>query len=272
MRTLLTRRSGPSCTAVLCIRDGRHYLPNLVNYLLNESISIQLIVHDELDYSDLLSSFNTDRIKVRRMRATDGFSLRDQLKERHKAAVESNSEWILNLDVDEVPHSFREGEGLLSAIRRISDGRFNVIDFHEFVFLPIESNYDVNCGAIQKMKYYYFHQPRPNRLNRVFRRNLGFPTTETGGHTAEGADIRVASEQMALRHYMFRDSEHAKVKYGRRQFDDQEVRDGWHVNRIGVPEARFTFPDATLLESLADPRSRALRIESPRLTHYWEWE
>lgn len=271
MKNFLNKRKRPSCTAVLCVRDGHVYLHNILQYLFEEGVEVQLILHDRSDYSELLSTFKTDPLHVRRMKPTDDFSLREQLKERSKASLESDSDWILNLDVDEVPHSFKDSEGLMTAIERIANYQFNVIDFHEFVFLPVDFDYDSSVGAIQPMKHYYFHEPHPNRLNRIFRRELGFPTSETGGHTARGADIRVAPERMALRHYMFRDSNHARIKYCQRQFDVEEVQNGWHVNRIGVPESHFAFPDESCLERLLVPDTRSLNTSNPRFSHYWHW-
>ena len=49
-----------------------------------------------------------------------------------------NSDWVVHVDADVIMHSYREGEGLREGLSRLDAEGWNVVNFDEFVFLPIE--------------------------------------------------------------------------------------------------------------------------------------
>lgn len=246
---------------------------NLIPYLIDQGLKVFLVTSPNTleicgGFVESLPKTNFEFIS---RDAGEVFSLDNQLREKEALLKDIDSEWIFHLDIDEVPHSRRRGESLLEAINRLGFTGANVLNFDEFVFLPVDHDYSKHSGAFQPMKYYYFHQPRPNRLNRIFRRELGFVTLKTGGHTAEGDGLRIASEPLVLRHYPFVSQNHALEKYARRKFDQNEIARGWHSNRIEIEVEQLIFPPRTQLHRLSRPRSRALARTKPRSSHYWEW-
>lgn len=183
-----------------------------------------------------------------------------------------DADWVMHLDADEIPHSYRPGETLRQTISRIDHQGYNAIDFNEFVFLPVDFAYQPNYGApYQPLQHYYFFEPSAPRLMRAWKKVDGFSMIEAGGHNLEGDDIRLAPETLALRHYIFRDQEHAYRKYARRIFAATDLARGWHGNRIAQPVEAFRFPKADRLSRLASPDGYDFDRSHPQLRHYWQW-
>jgi len=180
------------------------------------------------------------------------------------------ADWVILSAPDEILHP-RTDESLSEAIARLDGEGFDAIDFNEFVFLPIDHDYMVDLTGPQPLQWYYFHEPRPNRLLRARRASLDAKWRPSGGHWLDGGDVRIATERFVLRHYIFRSQEHAYAKYAGRTYRPQELGRGWHGNRFRQPRDSFTFPDRSELEFLSDPAARALSPARPRKQHYWEW-
>src|ERR1700688_5162437 len=87
-------------------------------------------------------------------------------------------------------HSYREGEGLRDALSRLDAEGWNVVNFDEFVFLPIERDYQPEMWGRQPISYYYFFQPSSPRLMRAWKRNGGFSSAAFGGHLLAGSNLR----------------------------------------------------------------------------------
>ena len=272
-RTRRGARRQEDCAAIITADDPGPYIQNLVPYLVDEGLMVLLVSGSEtLElHRSLLQSLPASRFEFIPHETGGTFSLRKQLQEKEQLLKQIDSEWILHLDIDEVPHSRRRGESLIEAVNRLGSTGANVLNFDEFVFLPVDHDYSGRAGVYQPMKFYYFHEPRPNRLNRIFKKELGFVTLGTGGHTATGDGLHVAPESLVLRHYPFISQQHALEKYAHRTFDQAEVGRGWHSNRIKIDPGSLEFPPRANLNRLSRPRSRTLGRANPRSSHYWEW-
>ena len=122
-----------------------------------------------------------------------------------QAAVDAiDTDWILYVSADEIMHSYNAGETLSAAIERADTAGFDVIDFNEFVFLPIEMDYMPDREGAQLLRYYYFFEYERPRLMRARKKRLQVSHVEHGGHLLSGEPIRLSAESFALRHYMFR--------------------------------------------------------------------
>ncbi len=198
------------------------------------------------------------------------FSLRRQLEQKQyvERRLSSFADWFLHLDIDEVLESDREGEKLAQAVGRVDREGYNVVDFDEYVFIPIEMEYRADCDSFEDLAHYYFFSPDQRRLMRAWKAGQGFSNVRSGGHEVEGDGVRIYPERFSLAHYIFRNQEHAYTKYTERRYDPNEVRRGQHRNRIGFSRESFTFP----------PRDRLRQRQSGRLDngdrkslHYWQW-
>jgi len=163
-------------------------------------------------------------------------------------------------------------EGLRDAIARVDRAGDNVINFDEFVFLPTDVAFDGDARDFQPVLSYYFFEPEPHRLMRAWKRSTGFSGQHSGGHRLSGEGIRIAPQNFVLRHYIFRDQQHAFDKYTSRVFAEDELARGWHFNRVNQPPELFRFPPAHELERLIYPASAYFSRGRPRRKHYWQWD
>ncbi len=259
-------------TAILAVRNERPYLGNCLTHLIDNGLDFILIDNGSTDGTrELLSQPPfADHLVDYRTHPYDGaFDWSGLLQARETAAKESGADWVLFVSADEIMHSYVPGETLAEAIARLDAAGAQVIDFNEFVFLPVDHDYVPDAPGPQPLQHYYFYEPWRPRLMRARRRDLEVSHQAQGGHTFEG-DFRLAGESFALRHYLFRDQAHAAAKYTGRVFKADEVERGWHRNRAGAAAGQFTFPPPQTLHRLASPADRDLRRDAPRKTHYWE--
>jgi hypothetical protein len=252
------------------------YLANCLRHLLDNGISFAVIDNGSEDgTTEILRRPDLRRglVAFEKLPFNGTFALELILQAKEKLALRVDAEWIIHLDADEIMHSRRAGESLHDAIARLAAEGANVINFDEFVFLPIDEDYVPDIAGPQLMRHYYFFEPAPRRLMRAWKSRAGLSMSGTGGHKVTGSDVFLAPESLALRHYIFRSQEHAFHKYVRRLYPEREVHElRWHRNRIKVPVERFRFPPAVAMQRLDSPSSRALSKAHPKTNHYWQWE
>src|SRR5262245_12900327 len=260
--------------AILAVRNERPYLGNCLRHLIDNGLDYVVVDNDSSDGTvELLRQepFARHLAGYRHVPYAGFFDWTGLLRAREAAVHTVDADWVLFVSADEIMHSYLPGETLAAAIARVDADGHDVIDFNEFVFLPIDTDYVVDAPGPQPLRYHYFFEPGRPRLMRARRRNLAVSNVEGGGHTLSGAPFRLAPETFALRHYIFRDQAHALRKYAERVFSREEVAIGWHTNRVDQPVARFTLPPASALECLASPDDRDLSRANPRTLHFWQW-
>jgi len=260
--------------AIIAIHNERPYLANCLTHLVQNGVEYAIIDNGSTDGAENILSeprFAAGLVAVQHLPFTGVFDLNAQLVAKQRLAATLDADWFIHLDADEIMHSYQEQESLKSAIVRLDAQGWQVINFDEFVFLPVDANYVTDCEGMQPLLHYYFFEPKRPRLMRAWKATNNLSNVGSGGHILTGADFRLAPEPLTLRHYIFRDQGHAFEKYRRRQYSQAEIARGWHYNRVGQPETKFTFPSPTALERITTRGERNLRRDNPRLEHYWQW-
>jgi glycosyltransferase involved in cell wall biosynthesis len=257
----------------MVMRNERAYLPNCLGHLIRNGVDFYIIDNESDDETRAYlksPEIAAHLIGVESYSFDGTFDWLGLVKAREAAARRLDADWILFVSADEMMHSYNEGETLPAAIARIACEGWDVIDFNEFVFLPVESDYG-DAAAFPDMRHYYFFQPYAPRLMRARRADLAVSHLGTAGHVFSG-EFRLAPETMALRHYIVRDQAHALRKYQERVHRETEVAKGWHGNRHNQHPERFVLPPPSQLHRLADPQTRALDRSVPKPKHYWQWD
>jgi glycosyltransferase involved in cell wall biosynthesis len=260
--------------AVLGVRNESMVLPHTLRRLISERIPFVVLDNESSDGTRelvLSEEFRPWLMSLTSLPFSGSFNLAEQLAAKEGLISTLNADWVIHLDADEVLQSPVAGEGLLDAIARVDRAGYNVINFDEFVFLPTEVAFDSCAQGFQPMLSYYFFEPAPHRLMRAWKRSTGFSGRDSGGHRLSGEGIRILPQNFNLRHYIFRDQQHAFSKYANRVFAEDDLARGWHGNRVNQPEERFRFPLADELEHLEWPGSGAFSRSRPRQTHFWQW-
>jgi Glycosyl transferase family 2 len=265
----------PEVVAVIAVRNEQAYLGNLLRYLKANGVKFAIIDNQSGDDTPAIirrTEYSSHLVDVKTLPFHGSFNLQEQLEAKMALTEGLPADWIIHHDADEILHSFHEGETLQEAIARVDREGFNVVDFEEFVFLPLEQEYVIECDGFQPMKtYYHFRPAAVPRLMRAWKRSGGLSMTHSGGHALTGPSVAVAPKKMALRHYMFRNQSHAYSKYAERVFRSDELSRGWHRDRHMQSSDRFAFPLPQALHRLDDPASRDLRVDKPYQVHYWRW-
>ena len=146
--------------AILAIRNEEAYLSNCLRYLCENGIQLAVIDNGSTDGSrDILQSFRLNLVRYESIPYVGRFDRKTLLPAKARIAEESGADWVIHHDCDEMMHSFRDGESLSSAIKRLDSAGYNVIDFDEFIFLPIEQDYVLNLIAFPNIATCYFFQP-----------------------------------------------------------------------------------------------------------------
>jgi hypothetical protein len=260
--------------AVLAFRNEEHYLGNCARHLIHNGIRIAAVDNDSTDGSRSVLQHPDIRGHVVSYDVIpyDGlYRWRPILERKMQIAASVDAEWIIHVDVDEIMLSYRPNETLAAAIERIAESGCAVINMDEFVFLPIEQDYVPDHPGMQPLAHYYFFEPQPHRLMRAWKNTPGASMVQSGGHTVYGASGAIAHESLALRHYPFRSQAHAYEKYVNRCYCPDELRMGWHWNRVNNPPEAFRLPAASFLNRLSHPEHRRMDKSCPRDRHYWQW-
>jgi hypothetical protein len=258
--------------AVLAVANERPYLANCLSHLIANGIDYAVVDNGSTDGSaELLREprFARHLAGYSSVPFEGAFAWKDILLAQKQLIQGIEADWQMLLAPDEIMHSYVPGEPLAQAIERLDRQGFDVINFDEFVFLPVDGDYMPDHDGPQPLRWYYLHQPRRPHHMRAWRKAANLSNVDEGGHRVSGSEFRLAPESFALRHYIFLSQAHAFEKYTRRVFAANEVEHGWHRNRVNQPAANFAFPPVSELEFLADPRDRNLNRDRPRDKHYW---
>ena len=259
--------------AILAVSDERFYLANCLSHLIANGLDFAIVDNGASDecaqiiHSGRFSPFLAGYSQVP---FTGVFSWEEVLLAQERLLTTIDADWHVLLAPDEIMHSYVSGESLADAITRIDREGYDVVNFDEFVFLPVDGDYIPEHDGFQPLRRYYYYCPRSLNQMRAWRKALNLSNIAGAGHLLSGSEFRLASETFALRHYIFRNQAHALYKYAKRAFSAGEVERGWHFDRVDQPTARFVFPAADELHCLTDASDREFVRDHPRKAHYWE--
>lgn len=265
-------------TAIIAVRNAEKYIGNCLRQLMSDGINFYVLDNQSDDMtSNIVNSdeFSKRLVGFKEIPFSGEFDLTEQLKEKGSIIAKLDADWIIHLDADEVIQSYNHGESLSDAIARVDYDGYTVINCDEMVFIPLDMDYQSDSFSLPDMHYYYFFEPRSNRLQRIWKNGQGIGFADTGGHSlmSEEQDrIKYSPNNFVLRHYPFLNQEHAKKKYTSRKFAGRDLKKGWHGNRIGISAEQFIFPQKEKLKYLDNPILRDFDLSDPQKNHYWEWE
>ena len=257
-------------TAMLCARDELPYLRHVLPYLAAEDIEVVLIDNGSTD-GTLEAVRNGDFPNVVHLESFSycgDFDLSRQLEIKWTLAESVASDWLIHQDADEILHAPTSWGGLRHHIEQADSLGFNVLNFNELVMLPAHPTRD---DILENSRKYYFFEPKPMRLMRVWKRTANLTGGKSGGHRLEG-DVNVYPQRMLLKHFIVRNQEHAYAKYLHRTFSLTDLEKGWHANRLNFTVDNLRIPTSgEHLHRLASPLDTPDRLPRPSRTHYWEW-
>lgn len=254
-------------TAVMCVRNEAAYLHRTLQHLVDHGVRIMVIDHASTDdTARILDAFSAHIIHRMSLPWSGAFELDVVLREKARLFAGITDGWIIHQDADELLESPNPGERLADAIKTVDATPANIINFDEFVFLPVGGLSCAGRDFRDMVRHYYVHEPVPFRLMRAWRADAGL-TQEDGGHRLVGASRMIHPRNFVLRHYPFHSQEHARRKYMERRFVGRNIKRGWHFNRINVIPEDMEFPPVSRLKVWAP--GAMLDKSDPWQDHFW---
>jgi len=262
-----------TCAAILCVRNEELHIRRTLSGFIDQGIEVAVIDHESTDGTvEICQEFlGKGLLFMDRLTWNGEYDQTVQLTAKARIVEKLRHDWIIHTDADEWLQSPIEGESLLEGIERITENRFNVINFEEFVFLPSHGqSTDLNRYEKQILSYYFYSHPNL-KLNRAWKRIANLQNIKSGGHRLLGATVRIATESFILRHYMVLSHEHAVQKYVGRVFSEQDVAKNWHRRRINLTAEELVLPASNKLKTLSRWDSVNFDRSEPKKEPYWRW-
>lgn len=260
--------------AILAVRNEIDYLKICLSYLASNNIKIVIIDNDSEDGTEeFCMSFSKKHLITYEKYPYKGFYDWKGLLERKTILREEiEADWVIHHDADELMFSDKSGESLIEAIKRVDKLGYDSINLNEFVFVPENNSCDYRKENYHKeMLNYYYFAPAPNRLIRIFKNSLPYDNVSSGGHGLPIEKLKLYPNNFSLRHYICLNQEHAKIKYLNRKYSEEEIKNGWHRNRIIIKEENLDFDKVSQeLSSLSNYKTKPNTIVK-KFKHFWEW-
>jgi len=264
-----------SICALIAIRNEAPYLEVLLSSFAAQKIDVVIFDNGSSDETpEILRKYaGSPIIDTIELDFSGSFSLSDILRAKRKSAAGLPHDWFIHHDADEILEHRNPGKNLRNAIQEADDRGFNVLNFEEFVFLPLpDQDYTNSEYPLQMLRYYYF-KPSENRLNRAWKRTICASTEKSGGHRFQGKGIRLCKTNHILRHYIVLSQEHAYEKYFGRSFSREDLSRGWHTNRLELSQRDLRLPNQhDSIFVLPHSTSKDFNRSQPVDKHYWHWE
>ena len=259
-----------SLCAIICVRNEAGYLPALLEHLSAEGVEAAFIDNGSDDGTEeiIRAALGHGVCRIASLPYDGSFNLTAQLEAKAVMAQELPHAWLLHQDADEILQHNVPGKRLTDLVEDAEADGANAINFDEFVFLPPEAE---PKRPHREWTGYYFFEPHPMRLMRLWQRDCNLDNLRHAGHKLEG-DLRLLEGNHILRHYIGLSAAHLTNKYVGRKFAQQDQEKGWHRNRLDLAEAMLNperVPASCLLH-LADFKSRDFVRTNPWYLHYWQ--
>jgi glycosyltransferase involved in cell wall biosynthesis len=249
--------------AVVCVRNEAIHIRRCLRDLISSGLEVYLIDNESTDDTrEIASEFlGCGLIGIEAMPWLHEFSLSDQLHAKQRVFEASDHDWLVHADADEWLCSPIAGQSLLEGIAAADEAGYNCINFHEIVFLPLPGDDFYVADYAARMSTYYFYQPFYPRLNRAWSRRTKTNNLRFAGHLLDGGEKRCSPVDFMLRHYIALSEAHAKAKYLGRRFSEEDLRRGWHANRLTVTPGNLRVKLIPELRRLAgNPASHTVSI------------
>lgn len=262
-----------SLLAIVCVRNEAVHIERCLTDLIASGCEVVLIDNDSTDETRALAApfLGHGLLRMERLPWQGTFSLSDQIRVKARIVEAARHDWILHADADEWLVSPVEGETLALAVGKAQAEGYNVINFHECVFVPTAGEDYYRSDYAAHMRDYHFFQPRYPRLNRAWQRSACLEYRASGGHILSGARLRRYPRDLILRHYIALSERHARAKYLCRRFSDEDLQRKWHANRVIITEANLKLRSHPGVRRLADPLVHDFDLSQPLREHFWQW-
>ena len=255
--------------AVITARNEAQFLQVLIPELIAEGFELVIIDHASRDETRSIAEeyLGAGVLEVVSQQWTGHFSLSRQLSKKADVMQRYAHSWLAHCDADEWPRSTSHAT-LGALLADLEGGPYRVVNFDEFVFVPHLGFDALGTDFRHTLTGYYFFEPAPARLQRIWHRSLGFDIATASGHQVTADTSLIWPDAQQLRHYVGLSQSAAITKRANRDYPDEEIALGWHHNRLTMTSTPFERSDHL---RRAEPWDcRHLDRSQPWRTHFWQ--
>lgn len=253
-------------TAVISVRNDAAYLDTCFAHMFENGVDAYVVDNDCDDETRAIVDRWRGRVVVgsERLPHPGYFDWTAIITRKEEVANRLDSDWILMWDTDELrqpPPGFATLRDAFWAVQRAGD---NLVNFDEYVFLPVSSEEDYTDGFYgTDLKTYYYFAPREHHRLSAWRRQQGpVDLVSHAGHIVMFADQSVSPLRFVLRHYLFLSEAHGRAKYLGRSYSAEDLEKGWSKERSQTTAESFGLPDPAFMKTYdgkwdrSDPKSQ----------------
>lgn len=250
-----------SVLAIINVYNESDIIEQVVNHLLEQGVNVHIVDNWSTDgtYEKIenLSKHNS-RIKLQRFpeKPPQYYEWEALLKNTEKIASESEYDWVIHYDADEIRESPWSGVTIADAISYIDSRGFNAIDFTVIDFRPTgEDNYKFGDSVQQKLSHFEFGKRSGHFVQVKGWKNIKgrkYNLASSGGHNCLFQDRKIYPIKFLNRHYPLRNQSQAKKKIFQERVNrfspvEKNVK-GWHVQYDQyTPEDMFVWKQESLI-------------------------
>jgi glycosyltransferase involved in cell wall biosynthesis len=256
--------------ALLAVRNEACYLERCLTHLCEQGVETCLIDNESTDRTmDIVAEFSDRGVfRIESFPYKGIYEWTKILRFKSHLVQEINSDWFIHHDADEIREAPNTFDNLLDGIRDADHRGYNAINSDELVFMPVseEQSFEEK-DYVQGMQYYYYFKPGPlHRVNIWKKTDSPVDLVSSGGHCAEFAHRNIYPTNFILRHYILLSKKHALEKYGKRNYDPEELAKGMHVKRSQFRPGNARFPGANRLKKV--PANGQWDLSEPWSEHF----
>lgn len=228
-----------SCLAIISTFNEEDMIIETVEHLLKQGIDVHVMDNWSNDntYEVLKKHYHkNNRVKISRFpdekHDDDQYHWHDLLKEKERIAKNSNYDWIIHHDADEIRLTPWDEVKLIDGISWVDYLGYNAIDFFELVFRFTDENDNVYKDFESNLRDFEFGR-RDGHFLRIncWKNNEEICLAKTGGHSCDFVHRKVFPLKFLMKHYPLRNKEHAFVKIFKDRlprFESEKKEFGWH--------------------------------------------
>jgi len=260
--------------ALLTVRNEELYLARCLQHLYEQGIETCVIDNESTDRSLEIAKEFLGRgvFRIETLPYHGEFSLSDQCAHQEQLALDIDADWFIHHDADEIMQAPKQFDTLAEGIRYVDSRGFNIINFDEFVFIPTNEHAGYEgADYVALMTNYYFFEPAPMRLFRIWKKSQNVCLSDSGGHNVSFSGKKLYPHNFILRHYIGLSAEYLKKKYSNRKYSKNEVKErGWHRARVTWSGQKLVLPDSSRLKCIQSS-SGLFNKSQPERTHLFKF-
>jgi glycosyltransferase involved in cell wall biosynthesis len=237
--------------AIIAARNEGRYIDRCCRHLVEQGVDFAVIDNESTDDTRARAERFRGRglVHVETHPYTGFYDWIGLLRRKEEIARQLDAEWYMHLDADEIPEPPVRGERLLERIREVDAQGCSAVNFDEFVFVPTSADErHEGTDYVAGMRKYFFFEPWPQRLVRLWKKAADIDLSSSGGHDARFEGRSLYPVNFALRHYIALSESHLRRKYtSERTYSAEEVARGWHGWRATFASAAVRLPEPSEL-------------------------